>query len=80
MFRATEFNTRDVIARFHAEAAEARLARLAIANRPRRPSRVSVLRSTFSGLRASLDLTPARPASPARPTGLRLPFPEEMPG
>ena len=74
MFRATEFDTRDVVRERLAEADRERLVRIVKASRPRRQSRVTVLRSTFSDLRATMDLTPVTPA------GLRSLLGEEMPG
>ena len=74
MYRSAEFDTRDVMRERLAEADNERLVRIVKANRPRRPSRVTVLRSRFSDLRATMDLTPVSPAA------LRSLLGEEMPG
>ena len=74
MFGPTEFDTRDVLRERLAEADRERLVRIVKANRPKRPSRMTVLRSTLSDLRAAMDLTPVSPAA------MRSLLGEELPG
>lgn len=74
MFYVTEFHTRDVMNRRLAEAATARLARVARSNRPPQPS-------AWTTLRLATGRLVARLASSSVPSAaLRLPRREEMPG